>query len=322
MANTSYRAENPFEDDESSNPFEEEQPNRTMEPTFVPPKIMEPSFVPPTPMESSFVPPTQRKSVAMQPSFNPSSNTSGITADSLARKEAELRRREEELGRREQNVAVKEQTNPKARVNNWPRCRPFLYHDISADMPNPEIERLVRKAYIGWFVTIFCLVYNFATLMAVLIIDKGTGPSFGGFFLALAYIAFCVPVTFLIYRLLYNAGRRSRTSLYFMYFIFQWLEILTFLGIFAVGVVGWGGGGFLLMLDSFNHSVAGGVICLICFVFWVGLSVWTVVLFFFARREYIKLGGINSAKTEFKDTALKGAASNPELVAKGMQFAV
>jgi len=320
MADISYTAENPFEDDETSNPFEEEQPSRTMQPTFVPPKVMEPTFVPPTRMEPSFVPPKSK--VTTQPSYNTSSKTSDITAESLDRKEAELRRREEELERREQSVTVKEQSIPNSRVKNWPRCRPFLYHDISADMPTPEAISLVRKAYIGWFVTIFCLIYNFATLMAVLIIDKGTGPSFGGFFLALAYIAFCVPVTFLIYRLLYNAARRSKPSLYLIYFIFQFLEILAFLGVFAVGVVGWGGGGFLLMLDSFNHSVAGGVICLICFVFWVALTVWTVVIFFFGRREYKRLGGIASAKKEFGDAALRGAASNPELVAKGMQVAV
>jgi len=90
----------------------------------------------------------------------------------------------------------------------------------------------------------------------------------------------------------------------------------------AVGVIGWGGGGFLLMLDTFNRSIAGGVICLVCFVIWIGLSIWNVIHFFLARRQYKKLGGLASAKQELGAAAFKGAASNPELVAKGMQLAV
>jgi len=307
MAQTSYQAENPF-DDEPQNPFEEdEQPKVKSSYSFK--------------QESTFVPNIPKSNIIQTPVTNNSTPFINfeLTPEALARKEAELNLREEQLQKREQGLIAKEESLPQPRVNNWPRCRPFLYHDIRADMPTPESVSLVRKAYIAWFVTIAALVYNCATILAALIVEQTGNSTLASFFLSLFYIVFCVPVTFLVYRLLYNAARRSKPSLYILFFIFLWLEILAFAGIFALGLNGWGGGGFFLMLNSWGSSIAVGVISLICFIIWIGIILWSLVLFFLCRREYKKLGGLAKAKMEFGDAAAQGIANNPELVAQGLK---
>jgi len=245
---------------------------------------------------------------------------SALTPEGLARKEAELKQREEQLEKREQGLIVREDSVPKNRVSNWPRCRPFLYHDIRADMPTPEAVSLVRKAYIAWFVTIVALVYNCATILAALIVEQAGNSTLASFFLSLFYIVFFLPVTFLIYRLLYNAARRSKPSLYILFFIFLWLEILAYVGVFALGINGWGGGGFFLMINAWGTSIAVGVISLVSCVVWVGMILWSAILFFLSWRQYKKLGGLEKAKQEFGNAAAQGIANNPELIGQGLKY--
>jgi len=225
-----------------------------------------------------------------------------MSEQGLARKEQELSRREEDLQRREQQLLDKEKKMPKPRVNNWPRCKPFLYQNIDEDMPTPEVKSLVRKAYYGWFALVGCMLYNVVSVLAALIaITDSTGPYIAAFFMALATLIFSFPTSFLIFRLLYNAGRKSKPSLYILYFIFLWIELLVF-AFMAVGYVGWGGGGFLVMLDGFEKGyIAVGVISLVCMLLWLGLIGFYLYLFIKARIEYRSAGGLSKAKTEAEE---------------------
>ncbi len=75
----------------------------------------------------------------------------------------ELTRRKEDIERREKQLKDKEaQLNVKTRQKNWPKCKPFLYHDISVEIPTPELQSLLRKAYFGWFGTfLICRIIYF-----------------------------------------------------------------------------------------------------------------------------------------------------------------
>jgi len=255
-----YTAENPFEDEEqpskaespsrNSFRFDDEPPkkNRTSSFQFDPePKI--PSKQPREEIQpvrdSSRLPTTSTQYYNSQPT---NQSYGDLSEASLSKKEQELKRREEALNRREQQIDQQEktiQTSKGTRIPNWPRCRPFIYHNIVEDIPSPEGVALVTRAYGGWFALIGCLGVNLASLLASVII-RGAPIAIQSFFLSLAYALFCTPSSFLIYRLVYQAARKSKTSLYFLYFIFLWLEILVYIGVFVLGIDGWGGAGFFL----------------------------------------------------------------------------
>jgi hypothetical protein len=74
------------------------------------------------------------------------------------------------------------------------------------DMPTPEGQVLVKKAYAGWYALIVALVWNIVTLAAIMF-GNNDGPAIGSFILSLIIFIFKVPLSFLTYRLLYNAVR-------------------------------------------------------------------------------------------------------------------
>lgn len=111
-------------------------------------------------------------------------------------------------------------------------------------------------------------LYNAATLLAVAI---ATGERIGDFVLSVVYIVFMLPICFLIYRVLYRAGRcvplaslfilrqvdlllsyrKSKSSLFVFYFCLFGLEILVKI-YFALGIKGCGAGYVnLFVLSSF-----------------------------------------------------------------------
>jgi len=302
MANTDYRAYNPFE--------EAEQPAMTRAPApSVPVKPQSNSALF---QEGPSVPP--RKSNAPTPSFESGGYSN---SDDLDRKEAELMRKKEDIERREKQLKDKEQhLKVSTRVKNWPKCKPFLYHDIREDVPTPELQSLVRKAYFGWFGITITYLWNIIVVMAIVIID-GSGTDIAGFFLGLAYAIFSIPVSFLVYRTLYNAAKLTSSARYVMYFCLVWTEIAVFI-VLAVGINGWGSGGFLVMLAVFKESTVVGIFCVTDFICFTLLVIYHIVVFGYARREYGKAGGLEAAKKEAAKGAAQGTAKtiaeNPELV--------
>jgi len=310
MANTDYRAENPFE--------EAEQPTigRAPPPT-IPAKPTQTTDTSQLFMEGSTQPPRNNN---QQATTNTTAFGSGTSAD-LDRKEMELARKKEDIERREKQLKEKEQqVNIKTRKKNWPRCKPFLYHDIREDIPTPELQSLVRKAYFAWFVIIITYFWNIITLLSILIIS-GQGVAIEGFFLGLIYAVFSIPVSFLVYRTLYNAAKLTSSSRYVLYFCLIWVQIAVFI-ILAIGIVGWGSGGFLVMLDVFKTNTVVGIFCVVVFILYVSLVLFHFVIFFFARREYVKAGGLEAAKKEAGKRGAQTLAENPELVKTAVKASV
>jgi len=305
----SYKADNPFEESSSENPFEEEKP-------ALPPKNnSDKKNAPPTPAkDSNYYNSNMVRQEQVIAQFNSPFDTS---PEGIKKKELELKRREEELSRREKSLLDKEKQIDKAtpKLKNWPRCRPIIYHDIDGEIPANQ-QRLVKAGYYIWFGTLFCYFYNFVSVLAGLIASGG-GSEIASFILSIINCLFFMPMTFLIYRLLYRATRKGKSGLYLGYMICLWIDIIWFAWN-GVGLRGWGGGGFLLMLGLFqDDKTAAAVICLVCIVFWGLLVVAHLYLFIHARINYKLVGGWGSAKKQAASGAIQIAKDNPELVKEG-----
>jgi len=313
MANTDYRAENPFE--------EAEQPaiGRAPPPT-IPAKPTQTTDTSQLFMEGQ--PPRNNNQQATTTTITTTNTAFGsMTSSDLDRKEMELARKKEDIERREKQLKDKEQkVNITTRKKNWPRCKPFLYHDIREDIPTPELQSLVRKAYFAWFVIIIAFFWNIITLLSILIIS-GQGVAIAGFFLGLVYTIFSIPVSFLVYRTLYNAAKLTSSSRYVLYFCLIWVQIAVFI-LLAIGIDGWGSGGFIVMLEVFKVNTVVGIFCVVVFILYACLALFHLVIFFYARREYVKAGGLAAAKKEAGKQGVQTLAENPELVKTAVKASV
>ncbi|KAJ3125074.1 hypothetical protein HK100_011006 [Physocladia obscura] len=77
--------------------------------------------------------------------FHDSSNQAKV----LAEREAELAKREALLNKREEKLIQKEATIDGFKPPNFPPCKPLVYHDIEAEIPE-EGKWLVKRLYYAW----------------------------------------------------------------------------------------------------------------------------------------------------------------------------
>lgn len=242
-----------------------------------------------------------------------------VTEEGIRQKEIELKRKEEDIERRE-GALLQQEEKQIGRVANWPPIRflcfrPIFRNAIAEDMERDNVQRFMRFYWGGWYVTSVCFILNFASVIAGTVISSAD--AIGGVFLALAYMIIGIPVSLGIYRVLYRGARRGKASLYFLWFILIWISIIA-MSFFAVGLVQFGGGGFILMINGFrNENVAIGVIALISCVCWVFMAVWHFYIFILARIEYGNLGGFLAAKKETAKAATQEALNHPELLKEG-----
>eukprot|EP01114_Cavostelium_apophysatum_P010902 TRINITY_DN25049_c0_g1_i1.p1 TRINITY_DN25049_c0_g1~~TRINITY_DN25049_c0_g1_i1.p1 ORF type:complete len:323 (-),score=64.46 TRINITY_DN25049_c0_g1_i1:86-1054(-) len=317
----SYGGDNPFEETES-NPFDEKRNSGQASATRVAPNL------PAKKNDQTTLRTLSPNSVQVQlkPGFDASD-------DGLQRKEAELRRREEELNRRE--AQLNQQENALAQGGgkrvNWPFFRPMIYLNIVEEVP-AEQHKLVKAAYYIWFGAIWCFFWNTATVLGALIVT-GDSKHIGGLILSIIYGLFFIPLFFLTFRLLYRAARKNRSSLYLWYLINQCFE-LAIIAWMGVGLMGWGGGGFLLMISMFSKhndkdddgnkdtgALIIAIFSLVITVFWGILFILHVYLFFHARIYYSRAGGFKSAKQQGTQFAAQKAAENPDVVMKAGKVA-
>jgi len=200
------------------------------------------------------------------------------------------------------------------RPKNFPPCRPVVHHSIKSDIEQ-ESRMFVRKAYFGWYVHAFCIMYNFICMLGALI----KGYTLTGFFVALAILLIGLPVSFFVYMLLYNAIRLKSASRFCLWFGFFVLQI-AIEALYALGIESTGGAGLILMLDAFtNDSIALGAMFGISFALWLILVIYNVWFFNQARIEYRDLGGSKAATKEIGRSAVNTAYENRENI---KEFAV
>jgi len=310
MAHVQYDAENPFDDgDDTNNPFSE----KGEEDQFTPPQ----SAPPPLPNKSATVnapypPPKSSTSYGSPSNVDPNLLQ---RAERLRSKEEELNRREALLDSRTQILVDRENVLKNPREPNWPRCRPLLYHNIDGDMTEPSVKRLVRFAYFGWLAFLVAVLWNFICMFAAIIVDGAVGD----FILSIVYCVFLPPIFFLIYRILYRAGRKTKPSLYIVFWIFYFLEMLL-LCYFVVGYPSTGAGGIFWMSSAFSddHN-ALGFMFLASAIVWGIVAGWSIFIFILSRYEYRKAGGLAQAKKEATAAAIKEAREHPDLIKEGVK---
>jgi len=297
-----YKAQNPFDDTSAHsttrNPFEDS---------------IDVSPGPPLPPKKSTVSSSSTRNENLD--FD-------LTPEAIEGKELELKRREEDINRRESAMLSKEKSITNTRKNNWPPIKilcihPILYHNIKEDIPE-DTQRLIKRAYVGWFMTIWCYFYNFFTELSALFASG----SVGSFVLSIIFFLFNVPLSLFVYRILYQAARRGKPILYVAYFVLIWVEFVIF-AFMGIGLSSWGGGGLFLAIKEFqaNQKVVG-IFSIICLVFWSLLFLYHFFLVWIpAVRQYRAIGGFRKAKQEAAGIAAQKMKENPDLVLKGAKVA-
>eukprot|EP01119_Soliformovum_irregulare_P009176 TRINITY_DN22365_c0_g1_i1.p1 TRINITY_DN22365_c0_g1~~TRINITY_DN22365_c0_g1_i1.p1 ORF type:complete len:347 (-),score=88.02 TRINITY_DN22365_c0_g1_i1:25-1035(-) len=251
--------------------------------------------------------------------------TSSTTSSdpNLASREAELRRREEELNRREAQLnerekAVSKQSGGKlVRPPNWPFFKPFLYQNISLDSPTASTRKLLRMAYVGWLASLVVLVWNFICMLTLLV----TNGIVGDFIISILYGVVLPVIWFFIFRTLYRAVRKSKASVYIIFWIFFVLEIASTI-MFTIGLKGGGAGGIFWMVSLWSVSTPIAIMFLVCTILWGALAALNVGIFIFSRVEYGRIGGSARAKEEVKKGATQFAVDNPEIVIASSKHAI
>jgi len=302
--------DNPFEEGSAKNPFDDDA---SSSPSFKPSSTQRNST-----LRTSPPPAPKQDKVYSNSTINPQVNTSFNTSkDGIKAKEEELKRREEDIKRREKTLQKQEETVARGgkKPKNWPFFRPILYQNIAEEIPVDE-QMLVRFAYYIWLATVTMFLFNIATVLGDLIVT-GDGKEIASFILSIVYTLFLVPLFFMGFRILYNAARKTKSSYYLSYLCFKWFEFVVIVWQ-TIGVRGWGGGGFLVMIYLFEGKgksyKAMAIIALCCTVFWIFVLLLHVYLFFHARKFYKLAGGYREARKQGATYGARKAAENPDLV--------
>ncbi|KAJ3117301.1 Secretory carrier-associated membrane protein 2 [Phlyctochytrium bullatum] len=207
----------------------------------------------------------------------------------LEERDAELGLVEARLKYREARVTEREQKLGGERKPNWPRCRPIIYHDISKDIPD-DGQKLVKRIYIGWFVSMAAAFFNFIGAFA-LATQKAdlAGTTFA---LSIVILGAGVPVSFVFwYRPLYKAVKNNHQTEY-MFFYLNFSAHLLICLILSLGIPGFGGAGIIYGLTIIGSNFGTGVLCAISatlMLIQVIYGAWHVKSVYFYQRAHYKL---------------------------------
>lgn len=214
---------------------------------------------------------------------NPYAN---YTQEQLRQKQLELDRKEQQLEYQERIIADEKKTYVVDHPPNWPRCKPVIYHDIKAEIPESG-RSLVTRIYFSWLMSLVCLVINMVSLLAGVIVDPNQGVSFG-ISIAILLLGLLLPFVFW-YRPLYKAVKNdSGLNYFFFFFSYTWHILLAV--IYAIGIPSSGGGGFIVAVQVFNISVGAGVILIISGGLWSLLALFCILQFLMTIRHYRNRG--------------------------------
>ncbi|KAL2917464.1 hypothetical protein HK105_203130 [Polyrhizophydium stewartii] len=201
-------------------------------------------------------------------------------------------------------VAQRERETGDYHPPNWPSFRPLVYHDIENDIPKNG-QWLVKRVYTAWWLAAITFIINFIAAFALLIKKAdGAGATFG---MSLLLLVLGVPFSFVFwYRALYDGVKRD-SSIKFMFFFFNYAVHLAAMGIFAIGITGWGGAGVIYTLSMFSTDMGAAVLCLIascCFIFQIIYGLWQVK----AVHGYWRSKGLTTEQA--RDQAIHTVASS------------
>jgi len=223
-----------------------------------------------------------------------------VRMDDLSRREMAVKEREDyvkELERKLKDGGI--EVKPK----NWPKCKPILYHDISAEVPTP-LQPLCKAGYSLWMLSVASYLFNF--IAVCIMFFMGTASLACWFFSALATVigVFCSWWT--VYSGLYNAVKTSgHTWSYGKYFIHQAIFVGWAVWVFISPPIGSSScfvAGLFVMIDQFSigggKGATGGVLGIINMVLW-GLTLFLAVyVLLWAFTIWRKGGGLEQLQQQ------------------------
>jgi len=192
------------------------------------------------------------------------------------------------------------------RVKNCPPCKPIVHHNINVDIA-PDKRMFVRKAYVGWCFHCFCLLWNFCSILGATIMEE---VSAFALVYAIAAVLLGPFISFGVYFLLYRGIRTFSAFFFGIWFAFYTgqLAVQVF---FAIGFKSYGSAGFLLMVSCYSDSkLVLGAIATVSTFMWIGVFVYSLWVFYQARKEYKSLGGTKAATKEFAKRGVQTAYDN------------
>lgn len=175
-----------------------------------------------------------------------------------------------------EKLADREKNAGSYKAPNFPKCRPVVYHDIEADIPEGG-KWLVKRLYFCWWLAMTTYLVNLAACLALLIVKADSAG--GNFGLSLVYFLVGTPVSWNFwYQAIYNGVKHDRSVSFFLFF-FNYGFHIAFSGLLAVGIPGWGGAGIIYTIATIGSDVGCGIVCgiasgLLCFEVVYGL--WSV----------------------------------------------
>lgn len=224
-------------------------------------------------------------------------------ATNTAAREAELGRKEAALAAKEKELKAMEERMKASGVipepaKNWPVCWPWVYHDISVDIPDGNPRRVVKEGYATWWGMVVCMLWNF--FCAAVMLSQKVEHKTSSFLLAAIYLLVGIPTGFFLwYRQLY-LGCKGESTISMLGFFITFIAHIGFCTWAAIAVPFsqeyWSFAGFVAATRALDVSLGCGAI------FFVGSALWTLealyslwvlkdVFFFFKGK-----GGIEQAK--------------------------
>ncbi|KAL0477082.1 SCAMP1 [Acrasis kona] len=216
-------------------------------------------------------------------------------------KQMELQRREEELIRREQEIQIKEGVISDTKKNNWPICKPFLYHNISQEV-QPGIKRVTTySGYSLWIAVCLAYILNFgiAITTVILPVDKDNGikgnVALVQHVLCAGLLMFAIPpLHFIIcYWPLYKAMTTLTIGRFVLFFLGNGFAILYTLFAFAGALTGVSG--LYTVIIYFPHGdpqqgnpITFGLNLMVSFIWFVFILIFIaifIICIVVARRE-------------------------------------
>jgi len=207
---------------------------------------------------------------------------SGNREEELLRKERELEQRERDLEQRQRTLS-RQGRQP----NNFPPCFPFLYLDISVEIP-PQHQGVMNWLYREWLLFEVTLVMNFIACLCVLFSHPPSvtsAPTDMGVALTELFTHTAASF-FLWYRPVYNAYMKEVSLYYYFFFVFNGFHVLyTFY--MAVGIPSTGGAGLILLVTLFSDGyILSGIFTLLATICWLVLGVMAVFLYKKVHNQY------------------------------------
>ncbi|BDA41493.1 Putative secretory carrier-associated membrane protein 1 [Coccomyxa sp. Obi] len=230
-------------------------------------------------------------------------------AEQLDLKEKELRAKEAELRKMEEGLRATGALRPE---KNWPKCCPFVHHDIPGEIPAAEqgMVRCCYFAFLGFIVTVF---YNlFGSLVALCAMGQASG-RLPAFFLAAVYVSAGIPGAWILwYMRVYHAAIKDRAFTYAIFFVFFCVHI-----IFCVWSAispplpfsnDWSHTGFICGIKAFGSNTFTGIVYVVGAALWTLETLWSIWCLKMVYSAFRGNGGDRRLKQEVAGAVATQAA--------------